>query len=79
MTPEGADNARTALSAWLIPQGFVPTSREHIQKTCCWTEGTAGRRGGKSAPRVEDRGVPVSGSAHSLVGGGASLGAGQGD
>ena len=24
MTPEGADNARTALSAWLTPQGFIP-------------------------------------------------------
>lgn len=42
MTPEGADNARTALSAWLTPQGFIPTSREGIQKTCHWTEGTAG-------------------------------------
>lgn len=40
MTPEGADNARTALSAWLTPQGFIPTSREGIQKTCHWTEGT---------------------------------------
>lgn len=73
MTPEGADNARTALSAWLTPQGFIPTSREGIQKTCHWTEGTdvLDVRGAKRAPRVEDGGVPIIGSAHSLVGGGA--------
>lgn len=79
MTPEGADHNRTVLSAWLTPQGIVPTSRERIQKTCHWTEGTAKRkREAKGPPGWRTEMCPPAGPAHSLGGGGASLGAGQG-